>query len=99
MVPEPVSHPSDVEMRELRAISTDLICQAACVGYASSCFHGFRVAAVRQQGAATDPFVNLFVERVDDEGLLADQPTSSVLRCYGWIRSAWASVHVPQVQS
>ena len=99
MAPEPVSHPSDVEMRELRAISSDLICQAACVGYASSCFHGFRVAAVRQQGAETDPFVSLFVERVDDEGLGAGQPTLGVLRCNRWIRGNRVLVYVSQVPS
>jgi hypothetical protein len=68
MVPEPVSHPSDVEMRELRAISGDLICRAACVGYASSCFHGFRVAAIRAAGADARR-VDLFVEHVGGVGV------------------------------
>jgi len=48
MAPIPVSHPSDVEERELRAISKDLVTQAAFIGYASGRFHGFRVAAIRQ---------------------------------------------------
>ena len=54
MVPIPVSHPSDVEMRELRAISGDLVCRAACVGYASCSFHGYRLAAVRRRGVQAD---------------------------------------------
>ena len=62
MVSNPVSHPSDVEMRELRAISDELVLEAALTGQASSCFRGYRVMAVRQQ-CARIPRVDLFVEQ------------------------------------
>ena len=78
MVPEPVSHPSDVEMRELRAISGDLICRAACVGYASSCFHGYRVAAIRA-AAGDAQRVDLYVHHTGELAMVSDSaPTRSV---------------------
>jgi hypothetical protein len=62
MIPNPVSHPSDVEMSELRAISADLIVEAACAGYASARFHGVRIAAVRLACGSELPHIDLFVE-------------------------------------
>lgn len=61
MVPNPVSHPSDVEMRELRAISDEFVHEAAFTGHASSCFHGYRVMAVRMP-CERDQRIDLFVE-------------------------------------
>lgn len=93
MVPEPVSHPSDVEMRELRAISGDLICQAACVGYASSCFHGFRVAAIRAAGANAQR-VDLFVERVGASVPFVEETCARPEPVYKALRLIWSNREV-----
>jgi hypothetical protein len=65
MVTHPVSHPSDVELRELFAISSGLLRQAANEGRASGSFHGFDVVAVRQTLAGECAVVKLFVARGD----------------------------------
>lgn len=41
MTPNPVSHPSDVELRELRALCVDLVDQARFLGRAIGRFHGY----------------------------------------------------------
>jgi hypothetical protein len=82
MVPSPVSHPSDVEVRELRAISADVINEAACTGYASLSFHGYRVAAIREDGAVTRR-IDVLIEHEGSSDRFresASAPTSSTHR-------------------
>ena len=93
MVPEPVSHPSDVEMREMRAISSDLICQAACVGYASGCFHGLRVAAIRAVGSNAR-HVNLFVEHVGASAPAIDESCVNPAPVYKALSLIWSNREV-----
>lgn len=48
MAPLSVSHPSDSEWRELRAISREAVQEAAFIGQADRHFRGFHLLAVRR---------------------------------------------------
>jgi hypothetical protein len=46
MTPNPVSHPSDVDLRELRALCLDLADQASFLGHAICRFRGYTLSVL-----------------------------------------------------
>ena len=83
MAPTPVSHPSDVEWRELRAISREAVQEAAFLGHADRHFHGFHLLAVRR--GPVGPLTCEVDISIEAEGVRAGGRT-------------WDKVAVPQLQ-